>query len=96
MELLSKALKLTILYDDLDRQFEMFLESIQKSIELCSSVQQWKKKQRKPPWFNNQFKNAINKKRQALKHFRRKQTASKKTRVLKNSQKTCHTVKEAK
>ena len=65
------------LYHDPEEQFEMFLESIQKSIELCSSVKQWKKEKRKPTWFNNKVERAISKKKQALKHFREVPTASK-------------------
>ena len=42
------------------KNWEMFLESKQNSIELCSSVKQRKKS--KPAWFINEVKNGISKK----------------------------------
>ena len=83
-------------YDDFDRQFEMFLNSIQKIIQLCSSIKQYKKKKSKTPWFINKVQNTISRKRQALKRFREKPTASNETRLLRNSRKTNYTVEEPK
>ena len=37
-------------YDNLDKQFELFLESIERSIELCGSVKHCKMKKRKSHW----------------------------------------------
>ena len=70
------------LYHHPEKQFEVLLESIQNGIELCSSIKQWKKKKRKLPWFNNKVERGITKKKQALKRFRKKPTASNKTRIL--------------
>ena len=50
----------------------------------------------KQAWCNKKFQNAISRKKQALNRFRELPTASNKTRVLKISEKTISTVKEAK
>ena len=96
LELFSNELKIPNPYDDIHEQFEMFLKSIQNSIELCSSVKQCKQKKRKPLCFNFKVKKAISKKRQALKRFKDKPTASNETRLLKIGQKTSYTVKRDK
>ena len=51
---------------------------------------------RKPLWFRNEFENGISKKRQALKRFRKEPPAAIKIGLLKISQKTRQSVKEAK
>ena len=49
LEVLLEELNMPNLYDDLDEHFELFLDSIKNSIELCSSVKQCNKKKPKPP-----------------------------------------------
>ena len=63
--------------------FELFLETIQNSFELCSSVKQSKKKNCKPTWFENETTNAISTNRQELRWFRENPTASNKTKSKK-------------
>ena len=84
------------LYDDLDDQIKKFLESMQTSIQFFNSVKQWKKKKSKQPWFDKEVKSDLSKKRQAMRRFGEKPTASNKTRLLRIRQKTNYSVKEAK
>ena len=67
------------LYDDLGMQFELFLDSMQKNIELCSSLEQCKKKKCKPNWVRNKDKNDISRKKQALKRYGEITSASNET-----------------
>ena len=45
LELLSNELKMPNLYDEFDERFQLLLESIQNSIELCSYLKQCKMKE---------------------------------------------------
>ena len=91
----SVKMKMPNLQNNYDDQNEMLSESIQESIELCSSVKPFKMRKGKAPWLHNEVKVDIKKKRQTLKRFRGIKAALNRRNLLKNSQKTSFTGKEA-